>query len=170
MTRAKNCFRGHLIGSTADSITIQIGQKQVTLQKSDLLFARESFQESDILFSGRSSWVDATHVWPEGHEYLSVLLKDGTEIREKVKSSGSDFIALNVKGHVRRIEKQQVATIDYVRFLPGTDRQADLAYDAEILNLLQPDFYRERFGHPPAIDVRLYDASLPEDNTRLRCK
>jgi hypothetical protein len=170
MTRDHSCTKGRIAQTGLGSITVQDAANSRTYLKSDLLFVGENFQNRNILLSGRSSWYDVTHALPEGHELLRITLKSGETVSDSKIKLLPTALSIGPAKHPRIIAKQEISTVEYVRYLPGTDRQDELAYKAEALNLFQPWFYREKFGHPPTVAVKLYDAALTEDNTELRCK
>lgn len=168
MTRDHQCTRGTIEKTDAQSVTVQQqGATTKTFLKKDLLFVGENFQSRNILLSGRSSWYDVTNDLPEAHEHFLITLKSGEKISESKVKASSVTLALGSGRHPRVIAKPEIATLEYVRYLPYTDRVAD---QYQGLNFFQPTFYREKLGHMPTIAVKLYDVTLPQDDTALYCK
>jgi len=167
MTRDHKCTRGTIASTDSQSVTVHSSSNNQTFQKNDLLFVGENFQSRNILLSGRSSWSDVTRDLPEAHESFRITLNSGETISESKITASPNALTLGPGKHERAIPKQEIKTIEYIRYLPCTDKVADANAG---LNFFQPEFYRQRLGHPPTIEVKLYDTALPEDDTELRCK
>jgi len=167
MTRDRQCTRGTIENTDSQSVTVHSGSNNETFLKKDLLFVGENFQRRNILLSGRSSWYDVTRDLPEAHESFRITLNSGETVSASKITGSPNSLTLGSGRHQKTTPKQEIKSIEYVRYLPTTDKISE-AYQG--LNFFQPEFYRQRFGHPPTIAVKLYDTALPEDNTELYCK
>ena len=167
MTRDHNCTKGTIAETDAQSVTVRDGANTKTLLKKDLLFVGENFQSGNILLSGRSSWYDVSYDLPQAHEYFRITLKSGQTISQSKITASPNSLSLGSGRHPRVIDKQEISTLEYIRYLPVTNR---VAAQNQGLNFFQPAFYRERLGREPTIAVKLYDAALHEDDTALYCK
>jgi hypothetical protein len=74
---------------------------------------------------------------------------------------------VNWKEPAASLTKDDVQSVSYVRFSPYTDREADLI--REDVRLLAPQLWF-RGLMLGKISVKLYDSSMPENNSALGCR
>jgi len=81
-----------------------------------------------------------------------------------------DSITLKHGVHTTLYPKSDVATIDYLRVKPATDAFMSILGEAPWILVLDPEFYYRATGLAGRIEVRLYDATKPQDDTPVECK
>ncbi len=161
------CVYGKISKADATSITVQPFEKPpITLHKDDLL---QVSQGNALLYSARSSWTDvsATPVYPR--EALVLGLKSGKHVKGKPTKTTSDSITLKHGLSTTLYPKSEIATVDYMRVKPATDAFMTILGEAPWFLLLDPEFYYRATGLPGSIQIRLYDATKPEDDTPVAC-
>jgi hypothetical protein len=124
----------------------------------------------NIVYSGRSSWIDVREAKPAHAEWLSVRTIGGEEIKGSVDSISDSELVLNVFGSKRSVPKSQIKTVDYVRQRPMSEDEEYFAQEAPELLPLSPDYWLRAAGLSSKLHVRLYDSSLPEDNSAHPCQ
>ena len=97
-------------------------------------------------------------------------MKDGERYSGKPISTTDTTIVLNTLTQTKTLTKQDILTVDYVRQKPLTDDEEYLAQEAGFLLLFSPMSYVRAAGVSLKLDVHLYDASKPEDNSEVICK
>lgn len=168
--RDASCESGTVLKADGTSVTIKRYQRPpVTIPKQELLQAGEGGPHN-LVFSGRSSWSDAINAHPGHAESLLIVMKDGERYSGKPISTTDTTIVLNTLTQTKTLTKQDILTVDYVRQKPLTDDEEYLAQEAGFLLLFSPMSYVRAAGVSLKLDVHLYDASKPEDNSEVICK
>ncbi len=159
---------GKISKADGASITVQLFERPpITLPKDDVL---QVSQGNALLYSARSSWADvsAAPVYPR--EAFVLVLKSGKHVKGKPTKTMPDSITLKHAFSTTLYRKSEIATVDYLRVKPATDAFMTDLGEAPWLLLLDPEFYYRATGLPGKIQIRLYDATKPEDDTPVACK
>jgi hypothetical protein len=168
MRKDRSCVDGPIAKIDPTVVTIQQNQKPpVTLQRSDLL--RVS-QGDALVFSARSSWADveAVHLLPR--ESFLVKLHNGKVIKDRpLRVAADGMLFKRFLRRTKRIAKDRIVTVDYLRMRPESDAFDYFAEEAPALLFFYPEFYDRLAGLEGRIPVRLYDAVRPEDDAPLKC-
>jgi len=159
------CVYGKISKADANSVTVQPLDKP-PMHKDDLL---QVSQGNALLCSARSSWADvaATPIYP--HEALVLGLKSVKHVKGKPVKTTSDSITLKHGLSTTLYPKSEIVTVDYVRVKPATDAFMTILGEAPWFLLLDPEFYYRATGLPGRIQIRLYDATKPEEDTPVAC-
>jgi len=149
-----------------------------------------------LYYSGRSSWADVSSLRGEGSKIVAETGKvfvskppfnfsAGETIRERLKivtkagktyevkppfNLSSDGILLSASGESTKIPKDEIAQVYDVVPKPLTDLGE---YDADELGpmiIFDPDLYVYGLHLEQDVQVLLYDASKPEDNSPAQCE
>ena len=163
------CHGGNISDAGDDSVHLTTSGKPLLLWKADILRVGETGDAHNVIYSGRSSWQDALDANPQHAESAVVALKDGHGVSGK--SIGGDehsILIKNISGK-HSIAKGDVSSIRYIRQMPLTDGQEYLRDEAPYLLLFTPDAYVRMMGISSKLSVLLYDASKPEDNSKIEC-
>jgi hypothetical protein len=125
-------------------------------------------RDDQILYSSRSSWGDVQSIRKLYlHEYIKIALKSGVSIKGEIANSSDSGITLRPAGG-SDIPKETVARIDYIRPKPIPEADQYMARETPLV-WLDPRLWPYLVNIGVLMDVRLYDAGLPEDNTPLHC-
>jgi hypothetical protein len=163
LQRDGTCVEGTIAKADAGSIMVRRPQgAQVVLPREALL---EAAQGDALVFSARSSWADilGVHLYPR--EALLLTLKNGKQIRGNVPKVQSSEITLTHSFRTTIYAKSDIATVDYLRLRPETDNYDFLLEEAPWFVVFDPEFYARAVGLEGRMQVRLYDASKPEDDS-----
>lgn len=164
------CEYGTVLKVDGTHVTIErYGKNPITMQKTDLLQVGERGGSHNAVYSGRSSWTDVISAEPGHAESLLIATKGGTKFNGKPISITDTAAVLKTLTGTETLTKQDISTVDYVRQKPLTDGEEQLAQEAPILLFFSPMSYVRAAGASVKLKVRLYDASLPENNSALTC-
>jgi hypothetical protein len=168
MRKDGSCVDGPIAKIDPKAVTItQSAQPPVTIQRNDLL---QVSQGNELVFSARSSWADveAVHLLPR--EAFSIRLHNGKTIKDSPMRVAADgMVFKRFLWITKRIGKDQIVTVDYLRMKPQSDAFDYFAQEAPALLFFYPEFYDRLAGLEGRIPVRLYDAVRPEDDAPLKC-
>jgi hypothetical protein len=168
MRKDGSCVDGPISKIDPKSVTIsQSAQPLVTIQRNDLL---QVSQGNALVFSARSSWADveAVHLLPR--ESFSIKLHNGKTIKDRpLRVTADGMLFKRFLRRPKRIGKDQIVTVDYLRMKPESDAFDYFAQEAPALLFFYPEFYDRLTGLEGRIPVRLYDAVRPEDDAPLKC-
>jgi hypothetical protein len=123
----------------------------------------------NIVYSGRSSWRDVRDARPGYGERLRVMTATGNKITGALAAVSDTGLTLSVFGRKHEISRSQIKTIDYLRQRPLSDSGEYIAQEAPGLLLFSPGTWVRVAGVSPKLAVRLYDSSLPQDDSELTC-
>jgi hypothetical protein len=166
MAKDGSCFYGPIAKIDPKSVTIT-AQPPVTIQRNDLL---QVSQGNALVFSARSSWADveAVHLLPR--ESFRLRLHNGKIFKDRPLLVTTDgMVFKRFLWMTKRIGKDQIVTVDYLRMKPESDAFDYFAQEAPALLFFYPEFYDRLAGLEGRIPVRLYDAVRPQDDAPLKC-
>jgi hypothetical protein len=168
VTRGNVCETGQIVRIDQTSVEIRNLQKQsMRLKLSDLVMIGENLDSHNLVYSGESSWDDVLNSRPAPHkETLLIETKAGKSYRVdpmKVTDQQIEFKGLHDN---EVLTKSEIATVDYLRMAPISD---DTEYLIQETVLIAPSVWWAYLGLGRRINVRLYDASLPERETKRVC-
>jgi hypothetical protein len=161
-----SCVDGPISKIDPKSVTIT-AQPPVTIQRSDLL---QVSQGNALVFSARSSWADveAVHLLPR--EAFSIKLHNGKTIKDSpLRVTADGMVFKRFLWMTKRIGKDQIVTVDYLRMKPESDAFNYFAQEGPAMLFFYPEFYDRLAGLEGRIPVRLYDAVRPQDDAPLKC-
>jgi hypothetical protein len=167
MRKDGSCVDGPISKIDPKSVTVAQSAQPVTIVRNDLL---QVSQGDALVFSARSSWADveAVHLLPR--EAFSIRLHNGKTIKDRPLRVMPDGMVFKLfLWRTKRIGKDQIVTVDYLRMKPESDAFDYFAQEAPALLFFYPEFYDRLGGLEGRIPVRLYDAVRPEDDAPLNC-
>lgn len=165
--RNGTCLYGKISGADATSITVQPFKKPpIAIQKAGLL---QISRGNALLYSARSSWADVAAATLYPHEALVLRLKSGKQVKGKPTKTSADSITLKHGLSTTLYPKSEIVTVDYLRVKPATDGFMSVLGEAPWMLVFDPEFYYRATGLAGRIQVRLYDATRPEDDTPVAC-
>jgi len=165
--RDATCVYGKISRADATSITVQPFKKPpITIQKDGLL---QISQGNALLYSARSSWADVTAATLYPHEALALRLKSGKQVKGKPIKTSADSITLKHGLSTDLYPKSEIVTVDYLRVKPATDGFMSVLGEAPWMLIFDPEFYYRATGLAGRVQVQLYDATKPEDDTLVTC-
>jgi len=168
--RDGSCERGTVLKVDGTEVTVKrYGQNPVTIRRQDLYQGGEG-GPNNLVYSERSSWSDVIGAKPGHAESLLLGMKDGKRYNGKPVSTTGTTIVLTTLTATETLAKQDILTVDYVRQKPLTDGEEYIAQETPFLLLFSPMSYVRAAGVSLKLDVRVYDASKPEDNSEVICK
>jgi len=167
VTRDGECYEAEIRSADNQKVTIHsAGTGDLVLPRADVLRVSDfpNALPRDTVYIGRSSWTDLQLSGPRGSEYWVIVTKQGEELRsDHTWGIAKDWVSANG----RTIEKLEVESAIYVRYEPLT-RWEQNVHRAKMDLLALRIWFRGTFLKK--IAVLMYDASLPEDNSPVRCK
>ena len=166
-----SCKSGHIIKWDLSQLLLSVDKPQpIVIRLADLLEAGENPRPHDLVFTSRSSWKNVIAASPGHAERLEVLVKNGQRYSGKPLSVSDGAIEMESSTGRRMIVKQDVSTVDYIRQKPLTDGELYIEQEAPFLLMFSPETYVRMSGISSKLSVRLYDATLPEQNDSIVCK
>ena len=164
----RTCITGRITSADASIIAVQSSNgASIKLERNQLL---QVVQGDAPLFSGRSSWDDVAQAHPYPREALVLTLKHGKRISGKPVNVAPENITLK-HGLAKTVyQKSEISIVEYLRRRPPSDNFQFFLEEAPYLLFFYPEFYYRAAGLEGRIRVRLYDASLPEDDAPLKCR
>ncbi len=101
---------------------------------------------------------------------MAVTTSDGKLHKGNLKKVTDSEVALGDSGTEISIPKAEVSRVDYVREKPLSDAGEYSWSELAMLKVFDPELYPRLFHLGDTMLVRLYDRSIPEDNSPVRCK
>lgn len=151
----------------AHTVTIQPYKKPpITIQRDDLLQVR---QGDALIFSAISSWSDVVEAHVVKHEAFVLKTRKGGVISGRPLQVTKDSITLRHGLSTTVYQKNEIATVDYLRVEPPTDSWGYFETESPELLFFLPETYLRLMGLEGTVRVRLFDASKPEENEHVQC-
>ena len=170
VSRDRHCLTGRIVSATADSVSVKLPNATViVLNRVDLL---QITAGSHFVFSGRSSWSDFSGYKLFSGEGAIITTKAGKKYSSHHVKASNSSVTLGEPGHVVTIQKCDVARVILIFYKPLSDGNEywlqECGYVA--LCILNADLWPRLIGIGQTMHVRVYESSLPEDNTPQACK
>jgi hypothetical protein len=127
---------------------------------------------TDIVYNGKSSWRDlkaiaALEKFRLAGQPVRIVKTDGKTYEGLLSSISDTELQLEQASGRVAVAKADVAQVYYLRYKPLTDSEK---YSAQEDFWIDPRLWPYYLHLVPKMRVRLYDSSLPEDNTPVRCE
>lgn len=170
-----SCFHGRIVSLTSDRVAVRYWSYEkhpqpvmITLQRPDVRRISDGSKAIDIVYSGRSSWVDVRALQHIGsHEAVVLITKDGTGHKGRFSDVSDNDVKLMHGTKTVHIAEKEVAQVYYLREKPvgeGTE------YAAQEMAFVDPLLWPYLLHVAPRFNVRVYDADMPEDNAPSECR
>jgi hypothetical protein len=172
--RGGECLRAGIKAVHANSVDVvpytQPGGPQAsprTLGRDEIL--RVGDGSGPVFISRQSSWEEVcrVRVWPG--EHLHIILKSGSTVTGRPVGCADSTITVRGTVRIATLAKTDVREVDYVRFKPVPPTVEYIDQEAGWAALLFPQVWPYLFEAGVHISVRLYDSSMPEDNSQPAC-
>jgi len=126
----------------------------------------------DVIYNDKSSWSDLKGVaglekFGVSGQEVKVVKRDGKTYEGRLSTISETQLELDRTDGKLEIAKGDVAQVYYFRPKPLTDSEK---YSAQEDFWIDPRLWPYYFHLVPRLPVHLYDSSLPEDNTPVRCE
>jgi hypothetical protein len=189
--RGMTCQYGQLKALVGQSVLVRTDRSDVTFAKSSLIRVRLGFGGQLVppsnpnlvlatVYSGRSSWADLIEFMPfrsKPRSYsnftvqMSVNTMTGKVRQGRLQQVTDSGITLaDAFGKETSIAKMDVSRVDYIRDKPLSDKQEVYWDELAMFRIFDPVLYPRLFHVGDKIPVRLYDISVPEDNSPVQCR
>jgi len=184
--RKSNCITGHIVATTNAGITIKLPDStSVTIDRINVLRvsvsqAAPNFPRNlqadigkvrDVIYNDKSSWSDLKVLAPlkrlhiEG-EMMRIVKKDGHSIEGKLADISDNSLEIERLVSSQNIPRADIAQAYYLRYKPLSD---SVKYSAQEDFWYDPRLWPYYLKLSPKIPVRLFDASIPEDDSAPHC-
>jgi len=187
LDRKSNCVTGHIAGATDHVITLKLTDgTSATFDRANVL--RVSVSQAapyfpsrvqadiarvrDIVYNDKSSWRDLKEVAAlekigVAGQSVRIVKTNGRKYEGLLSTISETELQLEQPGGKVDVAKADVAQVYYLRYKPLTDSEK---YSAQEDFWIDPRLWPYYLHLVPKIPVRLYDSSLPEDNTPVHCE
>ncbi len=175
VTNTRDCVAGSLKSSNSHSFTVRVRDKSTrTLQRDDLLRVSRGAWAPGVLFSGRSSWLDVvalkSKTLPQLPIRVQVTTKAGQEHEGNLIRVSDEDLTLQTDNHELKLPKANISTVSYLVPKPLSDSAMYADEELVFLKIFDPELWPVMFGTQPKLNVPLFDASVPEDNSQVICR
>lgn len=177
--RKSNCTTGHIVKTNDHELTLKLPNRTyATFDRASVL--RVSVSQAapylpprvqadigriyDAVYNDKSSWSDLKRV---AGEEVKVVKTDRETYEGRLLIAFATQIELDRTGGKLEIAKGDIAQVYHLRPKPLTD---DEKYNAQEDFWIDPRLWPYYLNLVPRLPVLLYDSSLPDDNTPVRCE
>jgi hypothetical protein len=169
--REGRCLKGWIEKIDNDAVEVTIssnGQpRKKALARPDILHVSDN--GPGLVYSGRSSWADVRSAATDSPLRIRIATKAGKTIEGiAAGASEAELTVKTAQGDVKTA-KSEVARVELVRGKPWSDRAEFAGQELGTLAVLDPETWPYLLRLSATISVPLYDASVAEDNTEVRC-
>src|SRR5215472_13291700 len=177
--RKSNCTTGHIVKTNDQELTLALPNRAyATFDRANVLRVSVSraapyFQHRaqadvglvyDVIDNDKSSWSDLKGVI---RQEVKIVKTSGETYEGQLLAATETQLELDRTGGKLQIAKEDVAQVYYLRPKPLTDSEK---YSAQEDFWIDPRLWPYYLKLVPRLPVRLYDSSLPDDNTPVRCE
>jgi hypothetical protein len=173
--RNRDCLRGKIksVDDSAVMLTLRTGAER-KIDRGNVFRVSIGGWPFQLIFSGRSSWSDVIGLIPplrasKWHPKVVVRAKSGVEQSGYLLEASQDKISIKTSGQAHDIAKQEVSTVTYVRPKPASDSAQYANEELVFFKIFDPEVWPVLFHTQGSLSVRVYDATLSEDNSRITC-
>jgi hypothetical protein len=144
---------------------------ETVIRKTDLLRITLGAWEPGVILTGRSSWFDVhnlvgQHFRPE----VAVTMKSGQKHKGDLLSASEASLVLRTSGATLNIARVDVSTISYIRSKPLSSSAAYADEELAWMKVFDPELWPHLLHLQSPLSILLYDASAPQDDSRIVCK
>ena len=186
LERDQTCYDGQISSTTDQHVIIHTDKSDLSIAKADLLRIQRgpcrvsstyqvTYQVPSVVYSGRSSWVDIIGFMPylslKYHREVSILVAtlDGKVLKGNLKeATDTEIVVIDSLNKETQIAKTQVSWVDYLQTKPLSDTQEYCWDELAALQIFDPVLYPRMFHLGDKMAVRLYDRTLPEDDSPIQ--
>jgi hypothetical protein len=170
-----NCVNGQILSLTNERVTVRYctyGKHPQpvtrTIERSSVRRIMDGEKTIDVVYSGRSSWLDVQALQRIGSDEAVLLITKGSaRLKGKISRVSVNDIELRHGSKKVRIAKEDVSQVYYIREKP---MGAETEHAAQEFVIFDPLLWPYMLHIPPKVSVRVYDAAMPEDNAPSGCR
>ncbi len=171
----RNCIGGMIASVTDRALVVkELHGQPITITREELLHVNQGDWGAGVLFSSRSSWADVNAVTSRNGRTLKskVLIetKSGRTQQGTLTSVSEGDIAMDSQHNVIHVAKADIATVSLVTSKPLSSSASYADDELAWMKIFDPQLWPKMFGFQGSMRVRLFDASLPEDNSPIVCR
>jgi hypothetical protein len=144
---------------------------EVNVERRDVLHVTS--YPSYIIYSGRSSWVDVRGFASYPTETVRITMKaPSTKYTGKDAFVSETDITISQPRGLIKFKKSEISTVDIISYTPLSDGNEYWAEECGIkaICVMNIALWPRLLGFGLRMRVRLYDSSLPEENSSVACK
>lgn len=163
------CIIGRIKAVTDGAVTmLTLEGATITTGRPDVMRVEDDNEIYDVVYSGRSSWYDVKGMSHNESEGLKITTKDGKTHEGRFAKATDREVTLLMKSGNVTFSKEEVARVEYIRIKPLSAKADYLAHEG--LAWMAPEVWPWYLHIGKYLTVRIYEASLPEDDTPLPCR
>ena len=177
--RKSNCITGHIVKTNDHELTLKLSNRTyATLDRANVL--RVSVSQAapyfpprvqadvgrvyDVIYNDKSSWSDLKSL---AGQKVKVVKTGGETYEGQLLITSETQLELDRIGGTLEFAKEDIVQVYHLRPKPLTDSEK---YSAQEDFWIDPRLWPYYLKLVPRLPVRLYDSSLPDDNTPVRCE
>jgi len=177
--RKSNCITGHIVKTNDHELTLKLSNRTyATLDRANVL--RVSVSQAapyfpprvqadvgrvyDVIYNDKSSWSDLKSL---AGQKVKVVKTGGETYEGQLLITSETQLELDRTGGTLEFAKEDIVQVYHLRPKPLTDSEK---YSAQEDFWIDPRLWPYYLKLVPRLPVRLYDSSLPDDNTPVRCE
>jgi hypothetical protein len=177
--RKSNCTTGHIVKTNDHELTLELADRtyatfdranvhRVSVSQAAPYFPHRVQADVgrvyDVIYNDKSSWGDLKSL--AGQE-VKVLKTSGETYEGQLLITTETQLELDRTGGTLEFAKKDIAQVYHLRPKPLTDSEK---YSAQEDFWIDPRLWPYYLKLVPRLPVRLYDSSLSDDNTPVRCE
>jgi hypothetical protein len=170
--RNRNCLGGKI--GQVDNRTVTVVQRnapETTLERMNVLRISSGDWAGGVVFSGRSSWSDVVRiVGRRFHPDIAVAMKSGEEYKGRLLSASDTVLTVESSKKKTIINKSDVSTVGYIRPKPLSESAEYANEELAWMKVFDPQLWPRLLHLQSSMSIRLYDASLPQEDSSIVCK
>jgi hypothetical protein len=169
--RDRTCVVGTIVSVNDQGVTVKKSDgSREQVAKDALLRIDQNFVLLGTVYNAGSSWTFVQRLAGTPQQpRIQVTGKCGQISVGKLISADGAGLTMMISGRETTLPKSEVAAVHLVRLQPPSDSAAYADDELVFLKVLDPELWPYMFHTAPTIRVRLYDASIPEDNSLVEC-
>ena len=167
----RDCIRGKIKQvNQSDIVVAREDGSQTVIRKPDLLRITLGAWQPGLIFTARSSWFDVhqlvgRHFRPE----IAVTMKSGQKHKGRLLSASDASVELRTSGATLNIAKVDVSAITYIRSKPLSSSASYADAELAWMKVFDPELWPHLFRLQSPLSIVVYDASAPQDDSRIVC-
>jgi len=126
-----------------------------------------------IVYSGRSSWADVLKYSPSAKAMIITTKDRSIGYAAEAFLASDTSVTLDQGGRTIKLAKTQISTLDIISSTPWSDgitHWVEACDGNPMCGALDPAVWPRLFGFRAKMQVRLFNASLPEEDGAIDCE
>jgi hypothetical protein len=165
--RDAKCEKGTITQVTDQSLTLKTNESsKIQLRRTNVLRVSEEPKGEAVVFSGISSWVEVKALHTKAK--VRIVTNKGDQHIGTLVTANDDSISILQSEKATEFAKNSLVRLYIIREKPLSD-SAEFASHEMLWPLFVPELWPYILKAAPTISVRIYDSSIPEQDTPIRC-